>query len=339
MRVRSKICELPFRHPFTISKGTKTHQPVFLVELEWNGVCGYGEAPAITYYGITAAKMAEDLERKRALVERFALTDPRRFWHFLHHLFPDNSFLVCALDMAGWDLYGKLRNAPLHRLFNADPTKTRVTDFTIGIDDVERMVGKMREKPWPVYKVKVGTPGDMERLNALRAATDAPFRVDANAGWSLAEALEKIPVMADMGVEMVEQPLAKEDREGMETLIGQSPLPLFADESCVSKSDVQACAGLFHGINVKLTKCGGISPALEMVSMARKVGLELMLGTMNESSIGTAAMAHLSPLFDWLDADGPLLLSEDLAEGLVYSDGRLLIPEGPGLGVHLLNPF
>jgi len=302
-------------------------------------VCGYGEAPAITYYGITAAKMAEDLERKRALVERFALTDPRRFWHFLHHLFPDNSFLVCALDMAGWDLYGKLRNAPLHRLFNADPSKTRVTDFTIGIDDVERMVGKMREKPWPVYKVKVGTPGDMERLKALRAATDAPFRVDANAGWSLAEALEKIPVMADMGVEMVEQPLAKEDREGMETLIGQSPLPLFADESCVSKSDVQACAGLFHGINVKLTKCGGISPTLEMVSMARKAGLELMLGTMNESSIGTAAMAHLSPLFDWLDADGPLLLSEDLAEGLVYSDGRLLIPEGPGLGVHLLNPF
>ena len=339
MRVKSKIRELPFRHPFTISKGTKTHQPIFLVELEWNGLCGYGEAPAITYYGITAQKMAEDLERKKAMVERFALTDPRRFWHFLHHLFPDNPFLVCALDMAGWDLYGKLRNAPLYRLFNADPSKTLVSDYTLGIDGTESMIGKMREKPWPVYKVKVGTEGDMERLRALRDATDAPFRVDANAGWTLDEAKEKIPALRELGVEMVEQPLAKDDWSGMKTLYEESPLPLYADEACVGRSDVAVCIGHFHGINIKLTKCGGITPALEMVSMARKAGLGLMLGTMNESSIGTAAMAHLSPLFDMLDADGPLLLSEDMATGLAYKEGRLTIPEGPGLGVHLINPF
>jgi L-alanine-DL-glutamate epimerase-like enolase superfamily enzyme len=339
MRVKSKIRELPFRHPFTISKGTKTHQPIFLVELEWNGLCGYGEAPAITYYGITAQKMAEDLERKKAMVERFALTDPRRFWHFLHHLFPDNPFLVCALDMAGWDLYGKLRNAPLYRLFNADPSKTLVSDYTLGIDGTERMIDKMREKPWPVYKVKVGTEGDMERLRALRDATDAPFRVDANAGWTLDEAKEKIPALRELGVEMVEQPLAKDDWSGMKTLYEESPLPLYADEACVGRSDVAACIGHFHGINIKLTKCGGITPALEMVGMARKAGLGLMLGTMNESSIGTAAMAHLSPLFDMLDADGPLLLSEDMATGLAYKEGRLTIPEGPGLGVHLINPF
>lgn len=339
MKVRFSIAELPFRHPFTISKGTKTHQPILVTALEWNGVVGYGEAPAISYYDVTAHGMAEELERKRSMVERFALTDPKRFWHFLHHLFPTNPFLVCALDMAGWDLYGKLRNEPLCRLFRADPSKTPVTDYTIGIDDTERMLQKTREMPWPVYKIKVGTPGDMERLKSLREVTVSPFRVDANAGWTLEEAMEKIPAMAALGVEMVEQPLAKDDMKGMESLFASSPLPLYADESCVGKSDVEACAGRFHGINIKLTKCGGITPALEMVAAARRAGLKLMLGTMNESSIGTAAMVHLAPLFDLLDADGPLLLAEDLAMGLEYRDGIPVVPDGPGLGVHLINPI
>jgi L-alanine-DL-glutamate epimerase-like enolase superfamily enzyme len=339
MKVRSAVFELPFVHPFTISKGTKTHQPILVVELEWNGLRGYGEAPAISYYGVTAPGMAEELDRKKSMVERFALTDPKRFWHFLHHLFPGNPFLVCALDMAGWDLYGKMRNAPLHRLVHADGSVSKVTDYTIGIDETGRMIEKMRERPWPVYKIKVGTEGDMERLRALRAHTDAPFRVDANAGWTLSEALEKIPQLAELGVEMVEQPLAKDDWTGMERLLAESPIPLYADESCVGKGDVDACAGHFHGINIKLTKCGGITPALEMIEAAGRNGMGLMLGTMNESSLGTAAMAHLSPFFDLLDADGPLLLAEDIAAGLVYEDGRLRIPDGPGLGVHLINPL
>jgi L-alanine-DL-glutamate epimerase-like enolase superfamily enzyme len=339
MKVRSAVFELPFVHPFTISKGTKTHQPILVVELEWNGLRGYGEAPAISYYGVTAGGMSEELDRKKSMVERFALTDPKRFWHFLHHLFPGNPFLVCALDMAGWDLYGKMRNAPLHRLVHADGSVSRVTDYTIGIDETGRMIEKMRERPWPVYKIKVGTEGDMERLRALRAHTDAPFRVDANAGWTLSEALEKIPQLAELGVEMVEQPLAKDDWTGMKRLFVESLIPLYADESCVGKGDVDACAGHFHGINIKLTKCGGITPALEMIETARKHGLGLMLGTMNESSLGTAAMAHLSPFFDLLDADGPLLLAEDIATGLDYAEGRLRIPDGPGLGVRLINPF
>lgn len=339
MKVRSAVFELAFKHPFTISKGTKTHQPILVVELEWNGLRGYGEAPAIAYYGVTAQGMAEELDRKKSMVERFALTDPKRFWHFLHHLFPSNPFLVCALDMAGWDLYARMRNAPLSQLLHADRSVTRVTDFTIGIDATERMIDKMREQPWPVYKIKVGTEGDMERLKALRACTDAPFQVDANAGWTLEEALGNIPRLAELGVEMVEQPLAKDDWTGMERLVKESPIPLYADESCVGKGDVEPCAGRFHGINIKLTKCGGITPALEMIVTARKCGLRLMLGTMNESSLGTAAIAHLSPFFDLLDADGPLLLAEDIATGLEYEDGRLRIPEGPGLGVHLINPL
>lgn len=339
MKVSHRIERLPFTHPFTISKGTKTHQPALVVGLEWNGIKGYGEAPAISYYDVTAERMASDLEAKRPMVERFALTDPKRFWHFLHHLFPQNPFLVCALDMAAWDLFGKLRGKPLFELFGADPSKAPITDFTIGIDDTDAMVAKLVERPWPVYKVKVGTEGDMDRLRALRACTDAPFRVDANAGWSLEEASEKIPLLAGLGVEMVEQPLAKDDWSGMEALMERSPLPLFADESCVGMEDVRTCSGRFHGINIKLTKCGGVTPALEMIRTARSLGLRIMIGTMNESSLGTAAIAHLSPLVDLLDADGPLLLSEDIATGLAYSEGRLSIPVEAGLGVHLINTF
>ena len=340
MQVAYRIESLPFRHPFTISKGTKTHQPVFLVSLEWNGLRGYGEAPAISYYQIPVEQMAADLEAKRAFVGKFALTDPERYWHYLHHLFPRNPFLVCALDMAAWDLFGKIRKKPLYFMFGIERPRALVSDYTIGIDETDRMIDRIREKPWPVYKVKVGTEGDMERLAAMRSATDAPFRVDANAGWTLDQATEKIQACASMGVELVEQPLGKDDWEGMKALYAQSPLPLFADESCVSETDVAKCQGHFHGINIKLTKCGGITPARRMIRDARSKGLQVMLGCMNESSVGTAALAHLSPLADFLDADGPLLLARDLATGIDYQpDGSVRIPDRPGLGIDLINPF
>lgn len=339
MQIRYKICNLPFRHPFTISKGTKTHQPIFVVELEWNGIKGYGEAPGITYYNISVEMMAEELEAKKKMVERFALTDPERFWHFLHHLFPSNNFLVCALDMAGWDLMGKLRKLPLNKMLADGATSAPLTDYTLGIDTTERMVEKMMEMPWPVYKIKVGTDGDLERILTLRKYTDSIFRVDANAGWMLDQALEMIPLLRQAGVELVEQPLAKDDLLGMKLLYDSSQLPLFADESCVSEKDVEKCATYFNGINIKLTKCGGITPARRMIKQAKSLGMQVMLGCMNESSIGTAALAHLSPLVDYLDADGPLLLSEDLASGLHFEKGRLSIPQNAGLGIDLINPF
>ena len=208
MKVKYKTYNLPFKHPFTISKGTKTHQPTLIVELEFMGIRGYGEAPAISYYNIPVEKMVEDLERKKIFVEKFAFSDPERYWHYLHHLFPANPFLVCALDMAGWDLFGKLKRKQLHELWNLDTTKSPVTDFTIGIDTIDKMVAKMKQKPWPIYKIKVGVPGDIEMVTALRQHTDALFRVDANAGWSLEDALEKIPQLQQLGVELVEQPLA-----------------------------------------------------------------------------------------------------------------------------------
>src|SRR5256885_14349395 len=157
MKINYKSYNLPFKHPFTISRGTKTHQPSLVVELEHFGIRGYGEAPAISYYKIPVEKMIEDLESKKTLVEKYAFTEPERYWHYLHHLFPQNSFLVCALDIAAWDLFGKLRQQPLYKLWGLDISNNPVTDYTIGLDTIDRMVAKMREKPWPVYKIKLGT--------------------------------------------------------------------------------------------------------------------------------------------------------------------------------------
>ncbi|MES2893056.1 MAG: dipeptide epimerase [Bacteroidota bacterium] len=335
MIIKTKEFNLLFKHPFTISKGTKTHQPTLIVELDYFGVKGYGEAPAISYYNIPVEKMLEDLEQKRSFAEKFSFSDPERYWHYLHHLFPKNPFLVCALDMAAWDVFGKIRHKQLHQLWNLDTANSPVTDFTIGIDTIENMVAKMKELPWPVYKIKVGVEGDVEMVKALRQHTDALFRVDANAGWTLEQALEKIPLLKELGVEMIEQPLAKDDWQGMETLFKESPLPLFADESCVSENDVEKCTGFFHGINIKLTKCSGITPARRMITKARSLGLQVMIGCMNESSVGTAAIAQLAPLTDYIDMDGPLLLAEDVAKGVQFDFGKIIYGEGNGLGVSI----
>jgi L-alanine-DL-glutamate epimerase-like enolase superfamily enzyme len=333
MKCTYRSFSLPFIHPFTISKGTKTHQPTFIAELDFNGLKGYGEAPAIAYYHIPVEQMISDLEAKKTLVEKFALTDPDRYWHYLHHLFPNNPFLVCALDIAAWDVFGQLRQKPLYQYWGADMANAPMTDYTIGIDTVEKMVAKLKEKPWPIYKIKLGTKEDIRIMQELRRHTDAVFRVDANAGWKLEEALELIPALKDLGVELVEQPLAKDDWEGMKVLYEKSVLPLFADEACVAEQDVQKCHGHFHGINIKLTKCSGITPARRMITQARELGMKVMIGCMNESSIGSAAIAHLAPLVDAIDMDGPLLLSEDLATGIGYDYGKVSVSGRNGLGI------
>lgn len=339
MEVRFKAIELPFRHPFRISKGVKTHQPALLVELKHFALRGYGEAPAISYYNIPVDKMIADLTAKKSFVEKFAFSDPERYWHYLHHLYPNNSFLVCALDMAAWDIYGKIKRKPLYELWGLDKTNAPMTDYTIGLDDTDKMIEKLLEKPWPMYKIKVGMDGDVEKVAALRKHTNAVFRVDANEGWTLEQALDRIPRLKDLGVELVEQPLRKDDTEGMKVLFEKSPLPLFADESCVKEEDVASCAGLFHGINIKLTKCSGITPARRMIAKARELGLQVMMGCMNESSVGTAAIAQLAPLLDHADMDGPLLLAADVARGVDFDNGRIVYNDLPGLGVEVNVEF
>lgn len=334
MKLRYWQQNLPFQYPFSISNGrTKTHQPALVVTLELGPFTGIGEAPAIVYYNITVEQMMADLESKKTLVEKFALTDPERYWHYLHHLFPNNPFLVCALDIACWDLYGKMKSRPLYALWDTEWEHTAITDYTIGIDQIDQMVGKMKAKPWPVYKIKLGTDEDIAIVKALRVNTDARFRIDANAGWTTEEALEKIPQLAELGVEFIEQPLAKDNWEGMKVLFERSSLPLFADESCVSETDVEKCHGHFHGINIKLTKCSGITPARRMITKARSLGMQVMMGSMNESTIGSSAIAHFLPQLDHADLDGPLLLSQDVAQGLTYDFGTVRVSGKPGLGI------
>lgn len=326
---------LPFVDAFTISNGrTKTHQTALLVALSVGPFIGYGEAPAIAYYNISVDQMVDDLTKKQKLVEKFALTDPERYWHYLHHLFPQNPFLVAALDMAGWDLYGQMKAKPLYQLWNTQwSANLPQCDYTIGIDSIEKMVEKMKAKPWPIYKIKLGTPDDIGIIQALRKHTDAIFRVDANAGWTTEQALKLIPELAQLGVELIEQPLAKDNWEGMKILFNQSVLPLIADESCVSEQDVAKCVGFFHGINIKLTKCSGITPARRMIQEARSLNLKVMMGSMNESVIGSAAIGHFLPQLDYVDMDGPLLLAEANAKGVEYEKGKVILSDKPGLGV------
>ena len=333
MKIKYWRYDLKFKHPFTISKGTKTHQPTLIVELEHFGIKGYGEAPAIAYYNIPVEKMIEDLEKKKTFIEKFAFTEPDRYWHYLHHLFPQNSFLVCALDIAAWDIYGKMQRKKLYDLWKGDISKNPLTDYTIGIDSIDKMIAKMKEKPWPIYKIKVGTVNDIAIVKALRENTDAILRVDANAAWDVETALRLIPQLKELGVELVEQPLAKDDWEGMKILYKESSLPLFADEACVFVNDVEKCKGHFHGINIKFTKCSGITPALRMIKKARELDLKVMVGCMNESTIGSAAIAHLLPFIDYADMDGPLLLEDDVATGIQYDYGKIIYGDNPGLGI------
>lgn len=339
MKVHYYPYNLRFRHPFTISRGTKTHQPTLVVELEHYGVKGYGEAPAIAYYYIPVEKMIEDMEANKEAIEKFVFTDPERYWHFLHHLIPNNSFLVCALDIAAWDIWGKMQKKPLREVWNAPATIEPICDYTIGIDTIEKMVMKMKEKPWPIYKVKVGTADDIAIVKALRDNTDAVLRVDANAAWDLETALKLIPQLKELGVELVEQPLAKDNWEGMKVLYRESVLPLYADEACVKEKDVDACKDHFHGINIKLTKCSGITPSRRMIKRARELDLKVMIGCMNESTIGSAAIAQLLPFIDEVDMDGPLLLAEDLATGISYDYGKITISAKPGLGIDYCGLF
>ena len=329
--------ELAFEYPFTIFKGTKTHQPTLITSLGLGELTGYGEAPAITYYNITVPEMIASLEAKRGLIERYALTDPQRFWHFLHHLIPGQHFLTAALDIAAWDLFAKLQRKPLYQLLGIKWDQAPITDYTLGLDTIENMVLKMEAHPWPLYKVKVGRADDIDILRALRAHTSVPFRIDANEGWTFDEAKLLLPELQKLNVTLVEQPLPREQYEEMLALKQISGIPLFADESCRTEDEVKKCADGYDGINIKLTKCGGITPAMRMIKEARALGLKVMMGSMNESTIGSAAIANLLPLLDEVDADGPLLLKEDVGEGLIYENGVIKLSGGNGLGMKFIG--
>ena len=210
-----------------------------------------------------------------------------------------------------------------------------MTDYTIGIDTVEKMIAKMKELPWPIYKIKLGTKDDIAIVTELRKHTDAIFRIDANCGWTADEAIENSKKLKELGVEFLEQPLKADDLEGAKKLFKHTALPIIADESCIVESDVEKCAGLFHGINVKLTKCGGLTPGRRMLLKAKELGMKTMVGCMTESTVGISAIAHILPLLDYVDMDGGLLLKKDIASGITINNGVISYADEFGTGVSL----
>lgn len=329
--------ELPLKHRFAISRGSRDFVHSLVVELQHGGFSGYGEATANAYYGTTLDSLAAQLESVRPLLASAAPDDPERFQQLMQEKLGDATFARCALDEAAWDLYGKLAGIPLWTLWNLSHDNLPASSFTIGLDDVETMQYKLAEAPgWPVYKIKLGSSDDLEIVRRLRGCTTAPFRVDANCGWSPAQTIRNSRVLAELGVEFIEQPLPAGDWQGMAAVFADSALPIIADESCRSPADVQRCRECFHGVNVKLMKCGGLTPAREMLSHARRLGLKTMLGCMTESTVGISAAAQLLPLADYADLDGAALLAQDSAHGVKVECGRCIFPPENGVGVTLL---
>lgn len=328
--------DLRLNHTFTIAHDSRDVQPTLIVELRDGLLRGYGEATATRYYGITIDGMVAALERIRPQIEAADLTDPALFWSDMQPHLANNPFALCALDQAAWDLWAKRQGQPLYKLWNLDTSRSPITNYTIGLDTPGRMVEKMQEFPWPLYKIKLGWPeSDVETVRTLRSHTDAVFRVDANCGWTAPDAIAWSHQLAELGVEFIEQPLPAGDWAGAKAVFDASALPIIADESCIVESDVDRCAGYFHGVNIKLTKCGGITPARRMITRARERGLRVMVGCMTESSVGISAIAQLLPLLDYADLDGSLLIANDPATGVTFDNGQIVYASDNGTGVRL----
>jgi len=328
--------ELPTRYPFTIARETTVVQQTVIVELERNGVRGFGEATESDYYTASAESIVAALESARDRIETARFDDPAEFWESMRPQLADSPFAQCALDTAAWDLWGKLRGQPVWKLWGLDVADCPPSDYTIGIDAIDVMAAKLREQPdWPVYKIKLGRDNDLEVVRALRGETGAVFRVDANCAWDAQRTVNYSKELKRLGVELIEQPLRPGDAS-MEQLRGRSELPIVADESCLVESDVAEChvAG-FEGVNVKLVKCGGLTPARRMIQRARQLELRVMVGCFTQSTVGISAAAQLLPLVDYADLDGAVLLAEDVATGVRFERGRPVFPNVPGCGVEL----
>ena len=339
LKLSTHTFDLPLRHTFTISRESTDVQPTLIVELNYGQHSGYGEATTNTYYGMTLEKMQQALKSVRGVIEAQQPLDPEQLWAEVSGPLQDCPFALCALDQAAYDLWGKQQGAPVHQLWGLDNTKVPVSNYTIGIDSIDVMVSKLKEVPdWPIYKIKLGTSNDLEIIRELRQHTSAVFRVDANCGWSADETIRYSHELKSLNVEFIEQPLAADDWNGHKKVMAESALPIMADESCIQETDVAACHGFFHGVNIKLTKCGGLTPARRMIQTARELDLKVMVGCMTESTVGISAIAQLLPLLDYVDMDGAALLAKDIATGAIVDRGVCRYPEANGNGVELIAP-
>ncbi|TDB59828.1 dipeptide epimerase [Arundinibacter roseus] len=330
--------DLRLKHTFTIAHDSRNVQPTLIVELrDDEGFSGLGEATSNKYYGITLDSMQAALNHVRPLVEAYQWGSPEVLWGLVFPHLKDNPFALCALDEAAHDLFAQKQGKKLYEHWGLIIDQNPVTDYTIGIDTPEKMVEKLQEMPWPLYKIKLGTADDLSIIRLLRQHTDAVFRVDANCAWTAEQTLAYAPELKALGVEFIEQPLPAHAREDMRRVFAESVLPIIADESCIVENDVEACVGLFHGVNIKLTKCGGLTPARRMIARAKSLGMKTMVGCMNESSVGISAIAHVLPLLDYVDMDGTLLIANDPATGVTFDYGQVRYANRTGTGARLIS--
>jgi L-alanine-DL-glutamate epimerase-like enolase superfamily enzyme len=335
-KLELKPYRLKLKHRFRISRDAYDEQESLIIGLSSGGQVGYGETTANLYYGMEIKDMMDAIKAIRSDIEAYEFKQPEDFHEFLSGLIP-HPFILCALDLAAWDLYGKKLGKPLYKIWDTSIAQYPVSNYTIGLDTIENMIAKMEEKPWPIYKIKLGTDHDIEIIRELRRHSKAVFRIDANCAWTPRQTINYAPVLKELGVEFIEQPLEAADWKGMEQVLHHSVLPIIADESCRTEEDVDRCALHFNGINIKLTKCGGLTPALRMIRRARELGIKVMVGCMTESTVGISAIAQLLPQLDYVDMDGAMLLKEDIATGVeLLEGGEVKFPETGGSGIQLL---
>lgn len=334
VQIRFHPYTLELKHPFAVAVSSRATTPVMLVEIEHDGLVGYGEAAMPPYLGEsqqTAGAFLSKVELKNT-PDLLTLKDTLER---VDALAPGNHAAKAAVDIALHDWLGKKMGRAWYQVWNLDPAKTPVTSFTIGIDkDKDVVRQKVREaEPFEILKVKLGGNNDKEMIDTIREVSDKPLRVDVNQGWKdRTHALKIIEWLATMNVELVEQPMPKEMVGEHVWLKERSPLPIIADESVVRLSDVRNAWGVYHGVNIKLMKCTGMHEAYQMIRLARAFDMKIMLGCMTETSCAILAATQLSPLVDYADLDGALLIKNNPFEGVTVRNGKILIPKGPGIG-------
>lgn len=337
MKLSIEPIRIETAHPFQIARGTRKEYEVFVVTLESDGLAGIGEAAPQPFYGENPMSVRGAIQSIGRLLDvdpEVARANLNTEGRDLFEMLRPHASVRAALDTALWDLRGRREGQPVWKLVGADAAKAPLTSFTIGFDAPEVIDAKVdAAKPYRVLKVKVGLPGDLEILDRVIARSKKTVRVDANEGWDLETAIEKTRELYRRHVEFCEQPLPHDDEDGLRQLKRVSPLPIVLDESIVDPGDVAARHDQGHGINIKLMKCGGITRALALVEAARAYDMSVMIGCMIETSIGITAAAHVSPLCDYADLDGNLLLASDPFAGVRVEGGRLVLPTEPGLGV------
>ncbi len=334
MSLRFLPFDLQLRHTFTLSNSSRNSTPDILTRLELDGVVGYGEAsmpPYLEENTETATRFLTSLDLSQ-FADPFQMED---ILQYVDSVMPGNTAAKASVDIALHDLVGKMIRQPWYKIWGFDPAKTPNTSFTIGIDTTEVVRQKVAEAgPYKILKVKLGLSTDRQMIETIRSVTDRPLCVDVNQGWTdRVKALETIHWLKENGVVFVEQPMPKTAVDDMAWLTQNSPLPTIADEAVQRLPDVMKVHGIYNGVNIKLMKCTGMREAHKMITLARALGMKVMIGCMTETSCAVSAAAQLSPEADWADLDGNLLISNDPYSGMKIVDGKVTLIDRPGIGV------